>query len=196
MLTKMISAPETILRRSFLFLRHGQADWNETGLCIGQADRPLTRHGLVQAHRAVSCIPPNCVRVVFHSPLSRAADTAHILAAALGCASVCESGLIEACLGEKEGCFEADPQDNFIDRWLEGRPIRGAEPYEALKKRVVEAVNRCLTAAPEGEPLLVSHWAVHFALTEITAVDARDIGHCVPRRFRPSEAGWRIEALS
>jgi broad specificity phosphatase PhoE len=182
-------------RRAFLFVRHGETDWNRARLCVGQADRPLTEDGRRQARRLAERMDRLGVCAIFHSPLSRAAETAAILAARLSCPAASEPGLIEACLGAKEGCREDDPQDDFIQAWLAGGEIAGAERYRDFARRVVAAANCCLSKAPPGVPMLVSHWAVHFALAQAAGVGADDIGHCVPRRFAPMDGGWTAEPL-
>lgn len=184
-----------LLCRPFLFVRHGQTDWNKARLCIGQVDRPLTELGRSQAHHLAQRIKSEAASVVFHSPLTRAAETAEILAERLMCPAECEPGLIEACLGEKEGCFEADPSDNFTAEWLKGKRIAGAEAYTAFRYRVIEAANRCLGRADQGAPMLVSHWAVHLALAQAAGQTSADIEHCVLHRFRPANAGWTVEAI-
>lgn len=189
----MITGPGTLLPRSFVFLRHGEADWNATRLCVGQADRPLTQRGREQAQQVGLRLPVAAVSVVFHSPLSRAADTARIVASAVGCVSICEPRLIEACQGEKEGCFEADPEDNFIESWLNGHFIPRAEPYDDFKRRVLAGVDHCLTVAPAGTPLMVSHWALHFALAEVLGVPHYELDNCASRRFEPTNSGWLAE---
>lgn len=190
-----IATEISLLRRPFLFVRHGQTDWNEARLCVGQVDRPLTDLGRHQARHLAERIRPQAASIVFHSPLNRAAETATILASRLMCSVECEPGLVEASMGEKEGCFEADPTNNFIADWLDGKHIPGAEAYTDFRRRVLDAANRCLGRAPRGVPMLVSHWAVHFALVQAAKGTTADIDHCVLHRFEPSDAGWVVTVI-
>jgi len=179
--------------RPFIFLRHGETDWNRERLCLGQADRPLTALGRRQARAARSRLRGLGISAVFHSPLARAAETAAILSAGLGLAPIAEPGLIEACLGEKEGRPEEDPEDDFIARWFAGEDIPGAEPYSAFRRRIISGANRCLLSAPDGLPLLVAHYAVYAALSDSLGYGTAGIDHCIPCRFEPDRAGWSVQ---
>ncbi len=66
--------------RAFYFLRHGEADWNVERRCIGQLDRPLTARGRMQAIAARAVVAALPISTIVHSPLSRAADTAELIA--------------------------------------------------------------------------------------------------------------------
>jgi broad specificity phosphatase PhoE len=182
----------TLAPRPFLYLRHGETDWNRDGLCLGRADRPLTGLGRRQARAARPRLSGLGISAIFHSPLERAAETACILGEGLGLSPVAEPALSEACLGEKEGCPETDPEDDFIARWLAGGDIPGAEPYDAFRRRVVSGVNRCLLGVPDGLPLLVAHYAVYAALSDSVGYGPGGIGHCIPSRFEPHRTGWSI----
>ena len=58
--------------KPFLFVRHGQVDWNERGLCVRQQDRALTPLGRAQAARAATSLCNVPLGGVFCSPLRRA----------------------------------------------------------------------------------------------------------------------------
>lgn len=181
---------QTLLRKPFIFVRHGETDWNRLQLCVGQADRPLTDAGRAQAYGLADRVEGADVSIVYHSPLDRARSTALILAQALGCPTTEERGLVEASLGLKEGMPENDPEDPFIERWLQGARVADAEPYPAFRRRIVNAVNRCLKAPTGGLPMLVAHWGAHHALSLTAGVDIIDLEHCAARLFEPSGIGW------
>ena len=183
-----------ILRKPFLYLRHGETDWNRENRCVGQADRPLTTLGRSQAEAARAVAAK--VDTIFHSPLIRAAETARIVARGTACRLECEPGLKEACLGDKEGCREDDPVDDFIARWFAGRTIANAETYLGFGERAVAAVNRCLAAAENSVPLIVAHSAVYAALSDATGHGIGDLEHCRPYRFAPTADGWTIEPFA
>ena len=58
-------------------LRHGQTDFNATGLLQGRVDNPLNSIGILQAQKAAQMIGP--VDRVISSPLKRAIQTAEVL---------------------------------------------------------------------------------------------------------------------
>ena len=78
--------------RHIYFIRHGETDWNQAQLFQGRTDVPLNVRGRAQAGRTAACIREH-FRLAGHplrfaglvsSPLSRAVETATIVASALG----------------------------------------------------------------------------------------------------------------
>lgn len=175
----------------FVFLRHGETDWNRLGLCVGQVDRPLTEAGRLQAEKArasVGCYAPS---VIFSSPLKRALETAEIVGRGLDCKIEVLDGLKEACLGVKEGAFEGDATDDFIGKWLRGARIEGAESFVEFGQRVSAAVEAALSTASQ-RPLLVAHWGVNYAISAGFSCPPGDIPHCEPWWYRRSGGVWSV----
>ncbi|WEK39082.1 MAG: histidine phosphatase family protein [Candidatus Brevundimonas colombiensis] len=171
-------------------MRHGQTDWNRLQLCVGQNDQPLNAYGVKQACASNRIVQTLGVDVIFHSPLSRAARTAQIVAGAIPL--LLEPDLREVCLGVKEGQFEADPADDFVSAWLRGQTIPGAEQFDEFRDRAVNAVNRCLDVAQSRSALIVAHSAVFIALASSCGLKAQDLGHCQPHLFAPQAEGWLV----
>src|SRR5690554_1714781 len=71
---------------SFLFLRHGRTSANHLGIVQGQKDVPLDEVGRAQAQAAAGKLREAGIRPrrIIASDLSRAAETARILAGGLG----------------------------------------------------------------------------------------------------------------
>lgn len=189
------TAYPAILRRPFYFMRHGEADWNVERICIGQLDRPLTSRGRSQAEHAHRLCKRLEISTVFHSPLSRAAETAALAMRGRNVAMIVDDGLIEACLGVKQGAREDNAADPFIKQWIDGAEIEQAETYVLFRKRVCEAVNRCLAAAPAGPPLIVAHAGVYHALREAIATPVGRVLHCIPYLHHTDSADWRVEVM-
>ena len=184
-----------IPQRAFYFLRHGEADWNVERRCIGQLDRPLTARGRSQAIAARAVVATLPISTIVHSPLSRAADTAELVADGRWPLRV-ESGLQEAHLGVYQGAREDDPADPFIRDWIAGRVIEGAETYAALQARVATAVGSILTQLPANAvPLLVAHAGVYHALRDAMGTPVGRVHHCMPYRHQPDAQTWRIEVI-
>jgi uncharacterized phosphatase len=88
----------------FGLLRHGQTDWNINFLLQGVTDIPMNETGLAQVKLAAQAIRANDWDVVLTSPLSRARQTAEIIAAHVGFDQIVENELlIERSFGEAEG---------------------------------------------------------------------------------------------
>lgn len=186
----------TILRRSFYFLRHGEADWNVERICIGQLDRPLTPRGRAQAEAARRHCATLDISAVYYSPLERAAETAALVMRGRDIVMTPETGLLEACLGVKQGAREDDAADPFLRNWVDGASIDQAETYVGFRDRVCEAVNRCLGAASgAGAPLIVAHAGVYHALRDVMRLPAGRVLHCVPYSHHPDGGDWRIEVV-
>jgi 2,3-bisphosphoglycerate-dependent phosphoglycerate mutase len=64
-------------------VRHGETTWNALGRWQGHADAPLSENGIAQAHRLAARISGQRFDAVISSDLSRALDTAKIVAAKL-----------------------------------------------------------------------------------------------------------------
>lgn len=85
--------------------RHGESQWNLEGKVQGVTDIPLTAKGIEQARQLAKKIKETGIKIdeVLYSPLSRAADTAKILAEENGLPLTLEPRLIEQNFGEFEG---------------------------------------------------------------------------------------------
>ena len=140
--------------RPFWFLRHGETDWNASGLSQGRTDIPLNDIGRAQADRAAGQLVARGIARVHASPLARAAETARIVAARLALPVSFDDDLMETRFGVQEG----QPMGDWYDGWVDGTVMpEGCETFAALRARAVAAVNRA-TAAP-GLVLIVAHGA-------------------------------------
>ena len=64
-------------------VRHGETTWNAVGRWQGHAEAPLSEAGILQAHRLAARLSGQRFDAVISSDLSRALDTARIVAAKL-----------------------------------------------------------------------------------------------------------------
>jgi probable phosphoglycerate mutase len=177
---------------AFWFLRHGETDWNAQGRSQGNVDIPLNANGLAQAHRAAALLRHRGIASIVASPLSRALDTAHIVATAIGVAEVAvDDGLREAAFGDHEG----EKMAPWFDAWVGGTYTpRGGESFAALRLRVVAAVNRALCRP--APVLLVAHGALFRALrAEMGLVVNVRTPNATPLFCEPG-APWRLTAAA
>ena len=145
--------------RAFWYLRHGETDWNARELSQGNIDVPLNDVGLAQARTAAGLLRTRGIRSIVASPLSRAYDTARIVAEPLGLPVEVEEGLREVSFGSQEG----QPMAGWFNDWIAGAMTpEGAETFADLRVRAVEAVNRAL--ARPAPVLIVAHGALFRAL--------------------------------
>ena len=135
-----------LIRRPFVFLRHGQSTRNLERRIGGQHDVALTPQGEEEARRARALLGDIDWSLVAASPLQRAYRTAEL---ALGRApDRVVDGLMERHWGELEG--QAIP---------EAIPYMstpaGGESWEAFVERIADTLNALLEEA--DTPLIVGH---------------------------------------
>ncbi len=152
-------------------IRHGEIDAvHEVGgpkRCLGWTDSPLVDPGQTARRMAENAellerlTPELCpVDVVWSSDLSRALDTAHVLAGLLGARVAVDARLRELHFGAWEGMtwpqIEAAHPDAywaFMDAWRT-QPTPGGESYAALTARVaawrVDAPEARVVVAHQG----------------------------------------------
>ena len=95
---------------TFALVRHGQTDWNAERRLQGSTDIPLNDVGRGQARDAVAILAPYEWDAIVSSPLSRAAETADLIAEGLGLTvSRRVPELTERSFGPAEG-MQAGPE--------------------------------------------------------------------------------------
>lgn len=150
-------------------IRHGETDWNRDRLIQGSTDIPLNDTGRAQARATAALLrdrlDPAVPATIAASDLSRARETAEIIAAELGLAAPrTYRGLRERGYGEAEGVAV----DEFRDRWGDWHvaEVPGAEPWPAVRARAVTALSRAVrdhrraTAPVAASLIVVSHGAL------------------------------------
>ncbi len=146
-----------------VLIRHGETDWNVEGRYQGQADPALNQAGLRQAHGLAETMQQLGLQVLYSSPLKRAAQTAEILAHALGLPLQYEPRLMEIHQGDWQTRLRSEIEICYPDlfrRW-EREPWQvsppGGESLKTVQRRVRAAVQEILHNHPNGQVGLVSH---------------------------------------
>jgi 2,3-bisphosphoglycerate-dependent phosphoglycerate mutase len=152
--------PTTLTPMTFWFLRHGETNWNIDSLAQGNVDIPLNENGIAQARDSAVKLRNRGIRTIVSSTLSRARDTAEIVAETLGLPVELDDGLREVSFGANEGLPIAD---QWFSDWVNGIATpQGAESFVDLRVRAIEAVNRAL--AKTAPVLVVAHGGFFRAL--------------------------------
>ncbi|WOF24473.1 histidine phosphatase family protein [Microbacterium betulae] len=138
-------------------VRHGQTDWNLLGRVQGRTDIPLNDTGREQARAAAEALRDGGYTAIVASPLTRAKETAEIIANALGLAHpVLFDGLVERDYASAEGLTAEDL--SALRRRAMGAD---AETDEDVAARAVDALRSAATAhadAGSAGPLIaVAH---------------------------------------
>ncbi len=143
------------MRDAFLFIRHGETDYNRRGLrCGGDVDIPLTAMGEAQARMAGAQLLTEGLLpdAIFVSPLCRTRQTAAILAEVLGFTDplIPHEGLRERRLGAWNGLSVLETQP-----WFDAQQTPpGGESEAAFRSRLERAMVDILVR-PYRLPLLV-----------------------------------------
>jgi broad specificity phosphatase PhoE len=148
-------------------LRHGQTDWNIDLRLQGSSDIPLNATGIRQAELAAEHLFGTQWDLVLASPLSRAHDTAKIVADKLNLEVVIIPELIERSFGIAEGMSHTQWRELYESH----SEIPGLESLEDLKVRSVDLLNQLATVYDGKKILAVSHGALIRKLMKIISND-------------------------
>jgi broad specificity phosphatase PhoE len=144
-----------------VLVRHGESLWNEVRRFQGTTDIALSDRGRAQARALTRALGVYRPAVAYVSPLERARETAEIALAGSSARIVAVPELREFSLGEWEGCLsedirsrEGDPYGAWVRAPLDCPPP-GSEPLDAVRERVLPALNRIAAEHRDGEDVLV-----------------------------------------
>jgi len=136
---------------TFALVRHGQTDWNAERRLQGSTDIPLNDVGRGQARDAVGILAPYEWDAIVSSPLSRAAETADLIAEGLGLTvSRRVPELTERSFGPAEG-MQAGPE---LEALRVPGGFKGAESEDEAADRGITALE-ALAEEFRGQRLLV-----------------------------------------
>ncbi|KIC68911.1 histidine phosphatase family protein [Pseudarthrobacter phenanthrenivorans] len=146
---------------TFALVRHGQTDWNAERRLQGSTDIPLNDVGRGQARAAVGILAPYEWDAIVSSPLSRAAETADLIAEGLGLTVARRvPELTERSFGPAEG-MQAGPE---LEALRVPGGFKGAESEEEAADRGIAALE-ALAEEFRGRRLLV---VTHGTLLRVT----------------------------
>ncbi|NSX56867.1 histidine phosphatase family protein [Parasulfitobacter algicola] len=138
----------------FIFLRHGQTDWNRSGKVMGQRDIALNAEGLRQAGEAARSLHGFGVSRILVSPLKRCQETAEIIAQELKLPFQTIAELQE----RDWGVFEGGPPEARLSAY--DAPPNG-ETTRAFSQRLALGLSQL---EPLERSLVISHSGVYRAL--------------------------------
>jgi broad specificity phosphatase PhoE len=156
--------------RILYLARHGETEWNRIGRWQGATDIPLSDIGRAQARLLGDRLRDRRIARVHASQLSRALETAQIVAALLGApAPAADPRLRERGYGAFEGLTREECAERFPGIWEQYLTDRravppGAEPQAEVTERITAAMTEIATRADaqseSGAILVVSHGGV------------------------------------
>jgi broad specificity phosphatase PhoE len=160
----------TSVQQEMILIRHGQSTANASGLWQGQLDFPLSEEGRLQASYTGRAVGGMEISGVYTSPLSRAFETAQIVAREAGFSGevVRIPGLMERHGGILQGHTWAEQEARnpaFAEKFLalpeeERWTMVGAETDEEILVRFEEAISGILSRRHTGPLVVVSHGGI------------------------------------
>lgn len=178
-------------------LRHGQTDWNIDFRLQGVTDIPLNETGIAQARDAAAAIDAFEWDVVITSPLSRARDTATIVAEVNGLAeAIVEPLLLERSFGEAEGLAH----EEWKARYADTNVVPGGESLAELEARALLLLDTLVANHHGKRVIAVSHGALIRKLLTIVSAgefprEGERLGNASMSVFvhdSSENGGWRI----
>jgi probable phosphoglycerate mutase len=164
-----------------LFLvRHGATSATQEDRFSGSSGAELSEQGRWQAARLGERLSHQNITAAYSSPLSRALDTARIIAEQCGLEPATRDGLREIGHGHWEGMTRRDVEEQFAAEYAawEADPFtfapEGGESGLAVLARALPVIREIVTRHPGGRVLVVSHKAtLRLMLSSLLAFDSR-----------------------
>jgi broad specificity phosphatase PhoE len=154
---------------NFFLVRHGETDWNRLGRIQGATDIPLNDTGRDQARATGEKMQGRKWDVIISSPLSRALETASIIASCIGLPEPTPvQDIVERNYGEAEGMTGPELEAFYPD----DTPVPGRETRDAVKVRVLAAMHSIAAANKGKNVIIVAHGGVIRAVLQSTTGQA------------------------
>lgn len=144
-------------------VRHGETEWNRLRRMQGTTDIPLNDTGRVQAAQAGALLAADPWDAVYGSTLSRASETAQIIARSL---ALPEPRLVAALVERAHGVLEGLDPAGRAALEAQASTIEGLEPRSVVIERATSALAEIASAHPGGSAVVVSHGGVIRALMQ------------------------------
>jgi probable phosphoglycerate mutase len=150
--------------RPFL-VRHGATQLTAENRFSGSVGVDLSDEGRAQAGRLAERLASEPIAAVYASPLSRALDTAGIVARPHGLTPVQEDGLREISHGRWEGLARQEVEERWAEEYAawEADPFTfapvGGESGIAVLARALPVIRKIVAAHADRTVLVVSHKA-------------------------------------
>jgi uncharacterized phosphatase len=142
---------------SLYLVRHGETDWNAQRRIQGSTDIPLNATGRAQAATTGRLLARRQWDGIYSSPLSRAFETASIIATEVGLdrpSTIDE--IVERNYGAAEGLNWVEIDEQFPGN----TPVPGRETHPEVADRVIPALTALAQSRPGTALLVVTHGGV------------------------------------
>lgn len=194
----MTTATQTSRVTTAYVMRHGQTAYNVEDRLRGRADIPLTAKGRAQAEALGRLFTGVALTRVLASPLRRAIETAIPIARTAGLHVETIDGLIDRDYGAWTGEERREVKQLFGS--VDAAP--GVEPWDALRRRVVDAFETLLSTSRGPAIAIVAHDATNRALIAALVADSGVKPGDIPQhngcwnRLEWHEGRWTLAVLN
>ena len=161
-------------------VRHGATRFTAEDRFSGADNVELSAEGRAQAQRLAERLADDRVAAVYCSPLSRALDTATIVARPHGVAPVAREGLREIAHGHWEGLSRREVAERFADEYAawEEDPFTfapaGGESGLGVLARALPVIREIVAGHRGQSVVVVSHKAtIRLVISSLLGFDAR-----------------------
>jgi broad specificity phosphatase PhoE len=185
--------------RPFVFIRHGETDWNFAGRFQGRTDVQLNETGRQQAREAGRQMELSSVSRILASPLQRAIETARLAFPSRLDLIEADELLIECDFGRFEGRpIKQVMQEHGITRKEQLAEIlpEDGETWNGVVARCNLLLER-VAALQETYPniVMVGHDAVLQCISELLTGRWFDSKHGKPHTFSNARGTWLVESV-
>jgi probable phosphoglycerate mutase len=169
--------------------RHGETDWNVAGVLQGWLDVPINERGRKQALELAETFAASGFGLVYTSPLSRALETAEIIAATLRLPPpIVHPGVKERHFGVIQGIPKAELAEInplLFGQILKRNPAASFEQGESMDDfatRVLDAIMDIAQQRPGERALVVTHgWVMDVVNRHLQNLPRSAILHVKPK---------------
>jgi len=174
----------------FFFVHHGQTDWNDKGLLMGQQDPPLNELGRLQAHVVAKRLQSLSFATLCYSTATRAKETALIIAENCPCSIHSNDKLKERSWGVLEG----EPVNSEQLIAAENHLPFEAETKEQFRQRVIIGMEQAFLFP--GPLVIVSHWGVYEVICEQLNLKSIPFLNTEIVHYFQEFSRWRLEIFT
>ncbi len=175
--------------------RHGETDWNKSGILQGWLDVPINAQGRRQARQLAATFADTDFTAVWTSPLVRARETAEIVATVLRLPPPsCHEGLRERHFGAVQGIPKielAELNPALLEQILRRNPAAefvGGESMDEFADRSFSAFAEIGARHRGGRVLVVTHgWVMDVVTRHISGLTRNAV---LKLKRRNGESVW------
>lgn len=174
-------------------IRHGQTEWNRELKLQGSTDIPLNDTGRGQAREAVDLLAAEPWDAIVSSPLSRARETAEIIASGLG---ITLGPTYDLLTERNYGAAEGATAEVIAERWPD-RQYPGLETLESVVDRGTRALEQIAADFAGARTIVVCHGTlIRYTLQHLSGQSFDQILNGAISTVVRHDGGWRVLSVN